>query len=66
MIRDGDDGLVFPVGDTAALAGCLAKLADPARRHAMGKKARHTVETRFSERAMVERYENVLDAAGQI
>jgi glycosyltransferase involved in cell wall biosynthesis len=57
MIRGGRDGVLFPVGDTAALAAGLAGLADPEVRGRMGAAARETVEARFSERAMVERYE---------
>jgi glycosyltransferase involved in cell wall biosynthesis len=58
MIASGRDGWLFPVGDTAALAGRLAALADPAARGRMGAAARATVEARFSERAMVDRYES--------
>lgn len=58
MIASGRDGWLFPVGDTAALAGRLAALADPAARARMGAAARATVEARFSERAMVDRYES--------
>ena len=28
LVRDGENGLLFPRGDTQALAGCLARLAD--------------------------------------
>ncbi|MGQ0547457.1 MAG: glycosyltransferase [Betaproteobacteria bacterium] len=57
MIASGRDGALFPVGDTAALVERLAALAAPAAREALGAAARATVEARFSERAMVERYE---------
>ena len=57
MIRPGREGFLFPVGDTAALVERLAALADPAARGRMGAAARETVEARFSERAMVDRYE---------
>ena len=60
MIRPGHDGYLFPTGDTGTLVACLAALADPAARLPMGRNARRTVETRFSERAMVERYESSL------
>ncbi|HEX8988343.1 MAG TPA: glycosyltransferase family 4 protein [Rhodocyclaceae bacterium] len=59
MIVDGHDGYLFPVGDTAALAGCLARLADPGRAAAMGASARRSVEARFTESAMVDRYERL-------
>jgi len=60
MVRPGRNGYVFPVGDTEALAGRLAALADPGTRQRMGARARETVESRFTERAMVDRYERTL------
>jgi glycosyltransferase involved in cell wall biosynthesis len=60
MVRPGHDGWLFPVGDTRALVERLAALADARVRARMGANARETAEARFSERAMVERYEQVL------
>jgi glycosyltransferase involved in cell wall biosynthesis len=60
LVEPGRNGFLFPPGDTAALTERLAQLADPAARGRMGRRARETVETRFTERAMVERYEQVL------
>ena len=60
MIRPGENGFLFPVGDTEALVDRLARLSDRADRERMGRKARETVEARFSERAMVDRYERML------
>jgi glycosyltransferase involved in cell wall biosynthesis len=60
MTRPGENGFLFPVGDTGALVERLAGLADPAARRRMGEAARATVESRFSERSMVERYERAL------
>jgi len=60
MIHSGHDGWLFPVNDTATLVDRLAALADPVARSRMGENARATVEQRFSERAMVERYEQLL------
>ena len=60
MIQSGHDGGLFPVGDTARLVDHLAALADPVLRLRMGESARATVERRFSEHAMVERYEQML------
>jgi glycosyltransferase involved in cell wall biosynthesis len=57
MIHPGREGFLFPVGDTAALVERLATLADPELRRQMGAQARATVEARFSEHAMVKRYE---------
>jgi glycosyltransferase involved in cell wall biosynthesis len=60
MIQPGQDGWLFPVNDTATLVDRLASLADPVARSRMGENARATVVQRFSERAMVERYEETL------
>lgn len=60
MIRPGENGFLFPVGDTRQLVDRLARLADRGLRERMGVSARAAVESRFSERAMVERYEVVL------
>ena len=60
MTRPGETGYLFPVGDTRALVERLAALADPQARSRMGANARETVERRFSERAMVEHYEIML------
>jgi glycosyltransferase involved in cell wall biosynthesis len=60
MIHSGQDGWLFPVGDTATLVDRLAVLADPVVRTRMGENARASVASRFSERAMVERYEELL------
>lgn len=60
MTVPGENGNLFPVGDSAALVERLAGLADPAARRRMGQRARADVEQRFSERVMVERYEQAL------
>ncbi len=60
MIRAGRNGYLFPVGDTESLAGRLAALAERGTRERMGMRARETVESRFTERAMVDRYERTL------
>ena len=60
MIHSGHDGWLFPVGDTATLVERLAALADPLVRTRMGENARATVAARFSERTMIERYEQLL------
>jgi len=57
MIEPGRNGFLFAPGDTPALVEHLARLADPALRRRMASAARATVELRFTERAMVERYE---------
>ena len=60
MVRPGENGFLFPAHDTPALVAALGALADPAARERMGAAARATVEARFSERAMVDRYEGLL------
>jgi len=60
MVRPEENGFLFPAHDTPALVAALAALADPAARERMGAAARSTVEARFSERAMVDRYEGLL------
>jgi glycosyltransferase involved in cell wall biosynthesis len=60
MVRHGREGFLFPVGDTPALVERLAALADPALRSRMGAQARASVEARFGESAMVDRYESGL------
>ena len=60
MIRPGRNGFLYPVGDTAALVERLAMLSDAAARGRMGERAREAVELKFSERSMVDRYENLL------
>jgi glycosyltransferase involved in cell wall biosynthesis len=60
MIHSGQDGWLFPVADTDTLVDRLAVLADPVVRARMGENARASVASRFSERAMVTRYEELL------
>ena len=60
MIFPGRNGFLFPVGDTEALVDRLAILADRTVSTRMGAAARQVVETLFSEKTMVDRYEKVL------
>jgi glycosyltransferase involved in cell wall biosynthesis len=60
MIRPGENGFLFPVGDTGALVDRLSLLADPGERERMGRHARAGVEALFSETAMLDRYEQLL------
>jgi glycosyltransferase involved in cell wall biosynthesis len=60
MTQPGHDGFLYPVGDTPALVDRLARLADPAAAQRMGRNARESVEQRFSEKAMVDQYEQAL------
>lgn len=47
LIRNGDNGLLFPTGDAAALAAAIRRLADDARLRAeLGTRARSTILAR--------------------
>lgn len=60
LVRPGRNGFLFPVGDTEALVERLAQLAVEDSRRRMGERARGAVEAHFSERTMVDRYEQML------
>jgi len=60
MIVPGRNGFLFPVDDTRALVDKLVILADRAVSTRMGRDARATVEALFSEKTMVDRYEQTL------
>jgi len=66
MIVPGRNGFLFPVGDTKVLVDKLAILADRALAIGMGREARATVETLFSERTMVDGYERTLEEIGKM
>lgn len=54
-VRDGENGLLVPPGDVAALRESIGLLlADPARRHALGAGGRALMARDFSIDAMVE------------
>lgn len=59
IVRDGEDGLLAPPGDTGALAHRLLRLTgNPRLRDAMGERARVNVQ-RFSEERVLERWEEL-------
>ena len=58
----GHNGLLYPAGDIAALAGALARLADPLLRARLASAALHTVRTRFGIEPMLERYQALFAA----
>ena len=64
IIADGEDGLLVPVGDPAALAAAIcALLQDPERRRAMGERARQN-SARFDPLAVAQQYESVFRHLG--
>ena len=69
QVVDGETGWVYPPGDIAALAGCLAELsATPAEAARRGQRAALRVREHFTVDKMVARYAEALDgltAAGQ-
>jgi glycosyltransferase involved in cell wall biosynthesis len=66
MIRPGENGFLFPVGDTGALVDRLARLVDHRERERMGSRARAKVQALFSETTMVDRYEQLLAELCQV
>jgi glycosyltransferase involved in cell wall biosynthesis len=60
MVFPGDNGYLFPVGDTSTFVDRLALLADRTVSRRMGARAREIAVLLFSEAAMVDRYERTL------
>ncbi|MDI3408890.1 glycosyltransferase [Streptomyces cavernicola] len=59
IVRDGEDGLLAPPGDSAALADRLLRLTgNPRMRDAMGDRARRNVQ-RFSEEEILRAWEEL-------
>ena len=57
VINDGDNGLLFEVGDRAGLIEALARcFGDETLRKRMGSRARTTIEDKFSLDAIAEQY----------
>jgi len=65
LIDPGHNGLLFPARNTDALVECLLLLADGATRSMLGRAARQTIESKFSEARMVDRYEELLMEVSQ-
>lgn len=63
-VADGETGLLVPVGDPAALAAAIDRLAgDPALRARLGSAGRRRAEDRFALPAMLAAYEALWERA---
>jgi glycosyltransferase involved in cell wall biosynthesis len=60
MVHPGYNGFLFRANDTTALVQHLMRLTNRDDRHRIGEHARGIVETRFSERRMIDSYEGLL------
>jgi L-malate glycosyltransferase len=58
IVRHGETGFLFPVGDTESLVGFLEKLFDPAKRKAFGAAASQFVAANFTAERMMEGYKD--------
>lgn len=64
IVRDGETGLTFPAGDSAALGRHIKRLADePALRSELAKRGQALVLDQFSLERMVENCERLLSEA---
>ncbi|MEW6706233.1 MAG: glycosyltransferase [Pseudomonadota bacterium] len=62
QLTDGEDGLLFPAGDRAALTAALRRCWEPAETLRMGAAARRKVLAQFSQAAMAAAYRALLQA----
>lgn len=61
IVRDGENGLLFPPGDSHALARCIVRLAeDPGLRRQLAQAGRQTVLEHFTRQKMMDQIENFL------
>ena len=64
LIRDGENGFLFPVGDVSALAGRLRQLlSDPELRARMGARGYEMAHTEFSEASYVDHFVKMVEIA---
>jgi len=64
LVRDGDNGLLFPEGDARALEQCLRRLlSDSSLREQMGTRGCEIARSEFSEDVYVTRFVAMAQAA---
>ncbi len=65
-LRDGENSLLYPPGDVAALASCVQKLAsDPGLRAMLSQQGRKLIEQDFQLKTTLERIEALLELVNQ-
>jgi L-malate glycosyltransferase len=58
VVRDGETGYLVPLGDTAAMAGCAARVLSDARlKEELGRRGREWAVTKFSTEKIIPQYE---------
>jgi glycosyltransferase involved in cell wall biosynthesis len=63
LVRDGEDAILTPVDDEAALAdGIRAVIASPELGERLARNGRNRIEKEFSERAIIRRYIDLFEA----
>jgi glycosyltransferase involved in cell wall biosynthesis len=64
LVRHGENGLLAPPGDRAALAAGLRRLTDPSLRKELGRKARETVQRDHDLSRLVRRLDRLYESLG--
>ncbi len=60
IVRQGENGIIVPVGGDKAIADALVKLyKDPSLRARLGDKGRETIFGKFDDGTMVKKYEDL-------
>ena len=60
LVKDGDNGLIFPSRDSQALAGCVARLMDdPALLRRLGEGAKRSFEENYTGEIFAKHVEDV-------
>ena len=66
VITEGENGLLVPIGDTAALADAILRLlADPPLRHKMGVASKEKVLASYTADQMCEQYLELMVKLGK-